>query len=156
MTARLCRWPLAVPALVCIAWASSAVGQRGAAVEAMQEYMDFAEYGEGAIATEQILDAGVAAFTFVDVRSPVQYQAEHIPGAMNIEWRQILARRAELPDDRPAVLYCDTGLLSSKAQFALRVAGVDNVKVLYGGLLMWRAQRGLQESRDQAGAADQH
>lgn len=119
-----------------------------AAIEAMQEYLDFAEYAEGSISTEQLASVDAGAVLFVDARSKGQYDAGHIPGAINIEWRQILARRGELPTDRPVVLYCETGLLSSKAQFALRVAGHENVKVLWGGYLMWSARQSFEEARE--------
>ena len=74
---------------------------------------------------------------FIDTRSPERFAAGHIPGAINIEWRQILTRRGEIPDDRPVVLYCDTGMLSSKAHMALRIAGREDVKVLFRGYGAW-------------------
>jgi rhodanese-related sulfurtransferase len=68
---------------------------------------------------------------------------------VNIEWRQIPARRDEIPTDKPVVLYCETGLLSSKAQFALRVAGRDYVMVLQGGYLMLCAHQSFEEAQKQ-------
>ena len=119
------------------------------AVEAMQEYLDFAEYSEGTISTEQLSSVEAGDIFFIDARSRGQYDEGHIPGAVNIEWRQILARRAEIPVDKPVVLYCETGLLSSKAHFALRVAGWENVKVLWGGYLMWSARQSFEEATEQ-------
>jgi len=120
-----------------------------AAIEAMQEYLDFAEYSEGAISADQLASVDSGGILFIDARSRAQYDAGHIPGAINIEWRQVLARRDEIPADRPVVLYCETGLLSSKAQFALRVAGRENVKVLWGGYLMWSARQSFEEAGQQ-------
>ncbi len=60
---------------------------------------------------------------------------------MNIEWREILVRRDEIPRDRPVAYYCDTGPLTSKAQFILRLAGFDPIKVLFGGFDAWRSYR---------------
>ena len=120
-----------------------------AAIEAMQEYMDFAEYFEGSISTEQLAPIGSDEVFFVDVRNKGQYDEGHIPGAVNIEWRQILARRDEIPVDKPVILYCETGLLSSKAHFALRVAGYENVKVLWGGYLMWSARQSFDDAQNQ-------
>lgn len=119
------------------------------AIEAMQEYLDFAEYSEGSISTEQLASIDPGGIFFVDARSKAQYDEGHIPGAVNIEWRQILARRDEIPTDRPVVLYCETGLLSSKAHFALRVAGRDNVKVLWGGYLVWSARQSFEDAQKQ-------
>ena len=74
------------------------------------------------------------SFFFIDTRMSDQYQADHLPGAIHIEWREIISREDEIPADKPVVLYCDIGMLSAKAQFALRLLGHDNVKVLFGGL----------------------
>jgi len=119
------------------------------AIEAMQEYMEFAEYSEGSISTEQLASIDSSEIFFVDTRNKGQFDEGHIPGAVNIEWRQILSRRDEIPTDKPVVLYCETGLLSSKAHFALRVAGRDNVKVLWGGYLMWSARQSFEEAQKQ-------
>jgi len=119
-----------------------------AAIEAMREYLDFAEYAEGSISTGQLASVDAGEVLCVDARSKGQYGAGHIPGAINIGWRQVLARRGELPTDRPVVLYRETGLLLSKAQFALRVAGHESVKVLWGGYLMWSARQSYEEARE--------
>ena len=116
------------------------------AIEAMQEYLDFAEYSEGSISTEQLASIETGKILFIDARNRGQYTEGHIPGAINIEWREILARRNEIPKDMPVVLYCETGLLSSKAHFALRVAGWDNVKVLWGGYLVWSARQSFEDA----------
>ena len=107
-------------------------------IGAMQEYFDFAEYSEGSITPEQLLSIDTSDVLFIDTRRQDEYDKGHIPGAVNIEWRKVLAHRDEIPTDKPVVLYCDTGLLSSKAQFALRLAGRDNVKVIRGGYLLWK------------------
>lgn len=119
------------------------------AIDAMQEYMEFAEYSEGSISTEQLTSIETSEIFFVDTRNKGQFNEGHIPGAVNIEWRQILSRRDEIPTDKPVVLYCETGLLSSKAHFALKVAGRENVKVLWGGYLMWSARQSFEEAQKQ-------
>ena len=116
------------------------------AIEMLQEYLDFAEYSEGSISTDQLSSIDSEKILFVDTRNKAQYKEGHIPGAINIEWRQILSRRNELPTDRTIVLYCETGLLSSKAHLALRMAGRENVKVLWGGYLMWSARQSFEEA----------
>ena len=112
---------------------------------ALEEYLEFAEYAEGAISVEQMLDLGLGSFFIVDTRMEKQYQDQHLPGAVHIEWREIVARDHEIPSDRPVVLYCDTGLLSSKAQFALRLIGRDNVKVLFGGFNEWKMHQSIMD-----------
>jgi rhodanese-related sulfurtransferase len=108
------------------------------AVEAMQEYMDFANYEAGIIVPEQLTEEVFDSVLFVDTRDSDQFEAGTIPGAVNIEWREVLARRDEIPTDRKVVLFCNTGSLSAQAAFALRVAGMDNVLVLQTGLNGWK------------------
>jgi rhodanese-related sulfurtransferase len=114
-----------------------AVGSGDATSEAMQEYMDFANYDAGIIVPEQISEEIFNNVQFVDTRDAEQFEAGTIPGAVNTEWRQVLARRDEIPTDRKVILFCNTGSLSARAAFALRVAGMDNVLVLQTGLRGW-------------------
>ncbi len=120
---------------------AAAMAEENPTLETIQEYLEFAEYSDGAIMPEQLASIDRKDIVFVDARNPGRFEAGHIPGAMNIEWRQILEREDEIPKDKSVVLYCDTGLSSSKAYFILRLAGRENVKVLRGGYLMWSVQR---------------
>lgn len=42
----------------------------------------------------------------VDVRPAEEYAAGHLPGALSVPLRELRARLAELPKDRPVVAYC--------------------------------------------------
>ncbi|MES9924503.1 MAG: rhodanese-like domain-containing protein [Candidatus Thiodiazotropha endolucinida] len=112
-------------------------------VEAMEEYLEFVDYGGATIFSQQIPAEDWGNFFVVDTRSASQYEQEHIPGAVNIEWRQILARRSELPRDKAVLVYCNTGSLSAQAGFALRLAGHENVRILQGGMREWQARGGF-------------
>lgn len=43
--------------------------------------------------------------TIVDVRGPEEYAAGHIPGAVNVPADQLPSRLAEIPRNRPVVVY---------------------------------------------------
>jgi len=73
-----------------------ASAENNPAIEAMQEYLDFAEYSEGSISTEQLASIETENILFIDARNEGQYKEGHIPGAINIEWRQVLARKNEI------------------------------------------------------------
>ena len=120
-------------------FATAVPAEENAALEPLRDYLDFAEYSAGAITAEQIEEVGVDRFFVIDTRNQGQYAAGHIPGAVNIEWRQILAQSERIPKDASVLLYCDTGLLSSKAHLALTLAGYENAKVLFGGFNYWTA-----------------
>lgn len=107
--------------------------------EAILGYMDFAPYEAGIILPAQITADLLPQVHFIDTRDGAQFDAGHIEGAANIEWRQVPARLDELPKSGLVVLYCNTGSLSAQAAFAARVLGRDNVLVLQGGLDGWKA-----------------
>lgn len=115
--------------------------------KAVEEYMDFTEYGSSVILPEQIPEADWARVLVIDARDADQYAKEHIPGAINMDWRRIPTRRGEIPKDRMVVVYCNTGSLSAQAVFAMRLLGWDNVRVLQGGLQGWQAKGGFQANQ---------
>ena len=115
-----------------------------AVVDALSGYMEFAEYSSSLIWPEQIPKDDWNKVFIVDARDADQFAKEHIPGAVNIEWRQAVARRSELPKDRMVVMYCNSGSLSAQAVFALRLLGHDNVKVLQDGIEGWKTKGGFE------------
>lgn len=118
--------------------AAHAVAQ-DSAIEAMQEYLMFSEYEAGLILPQQIDRSVYETALFIDTRDAGQFDEGTIPGAVNIEWREVLDRIDEIPEDRMTILFCNTGSLSAQAAFALRVAGRSNVVVLQSGLIGWKA-----------------
>lgn len=123
---------------VALGLATTSAFAQDAAIEAMQEYMMFSEYEAGIILPPQIDQAVFESVLFVDTRDEEQFEAATIPGAINIEWREVLDRIDEIPSDRKTILFCNTGSLSAQASFALRVAGRDNVVVLQTGFTGWQ------------------
>ena len=108
------------------------------AIEAMSDYMAFQEYESGIMVPAQIDKMVFEASTFIDTRDAEQYETATIPGAVNIEWRQVLERIDEIPREGKVILFCNTGSLSAQATFALRVAGRENVVVLQSGFIGWQ------------------
>lgn len=115
--------------------------------EVIEEYMDFTEYGSSVILPQQIPEEDWPKVLVIDARDAGQFARDHIPGAINIEWRRLPGKRREIPKDRMVVVYCNTGSLSAQAVFALRVLGWDNVRVLQGGLEGWRGKGGFKANR---------
>lgn len=111
-----------------------------AAIEAMQEYMMFSEYESGIILPQQLDQTVFETALFVDTRDAGQFAEGTIPGAVNIEWREVLDRIEEIPEDRMTIVFCNTGSLSAQAAFALRVAGRSNVVVMQTGFSGWQQE----------------
>ena len=61
--------------------------------------------------------------TLVDVRTPEEFASGHAEGARNIPVDEVGARLAELPRDKPVVVYCASGARSAQAAATLARAG---------------------------------
>jgi rhodanese-related sulfurtransferase len=73
----------------------------------------------------------------VDVRSPAEFAAGHLPGAVNVPVAEAARQLGELePRDRPIVVYCHTGARAARAAHALRSAGFSSVHNL-GAMGRW-------------------
>jgi rhodanese-related sulfurtransferase len=64
----------------------------------------------------------------VDVRTPAEFAAGHVPGAINIPFDEVAARHAEVgPPSTPVLVYCKTGRRSEIAARALRDRGFTGI-----------------------------
>ena len=125
-------------------------------IDEISGYLEFVDYGGGTIFPEQIPKGEYAKMMVIDARDAAQYAKEHIPGAVNIEWRQVLAKSGDIPKNKPVLIYCNTGTLSAQAGFALRVSGWENVRILQGGFSEWKSKGGLDANAKASGAAPKH
>ena len=87
----------------------------------------------------------------LDVRTPQEYAAGHVPGALNVPHKALPDRLAEVLGfrDREVVLYCERGKRSVMASVVLREAGFTSIRHLQGHMVEWRRQ-GLPESKGTA------
>lgn len=146
------------PVLLALALATATAvhaDNKALAIDEMEAYLEFVDYGGGVIFAEQIPKDEWPKFLVIDARDAGQFAKNHIPGAVNMDWRRVLAERRSIPKDRPVLIYCNTGSLSAQAGFALRVAGWDNVRILQGGLEEWTAKGGFDAASQNASAPRQ-
>jgi len=73
----------------------------------------------------------------LDVRTPEEYQDNHLPGATLIPLEQLGVRYGELPQDETILVYCRTGNRSLQAVYLLETAGFNRVHSLDRGLNNW-------------------
>lgn len=123
-----------------------------ALIDALEGYFEFVDYGGATIFPEQIPKDEWKKMFVIDARDKGQFDKGHIPGAVNIEWRQVLAKRSEIPKDKPVLIYCNQGTLSAQAGLALRLAGYENVRILQGGMADWKAKGGMDAAARASGA----
>jgi rhodanese-related sulfurtransferase len=138
------RWFKTALAAVALAAATVAhADNKALAVDEMEAYLEFVDYGGGVIFAEQIPADEWKKMFVIDARDAAQFAKGHIPGAIHMDWRQVLAQRHTIPKNKPVLIYCNTGSLSAQAGFALRVAGWDNLRILQGGMQEWQAKGGF-------------
>jgi rhodanese-related sulfurtransferase len=77
----------------------------------------------------------------LDVRTPEEYVAGHVPGAVNIPYDQVGARLAEVPKDKPVVLYCRSGRRAVMASEVLAANGYTRLQHLEGDIVAWQEQQ---------------
>jgi len=74
---------------------------------------------------------------FIDVRTDEEFSFGTIPGAINIPHTEIRSRLAEIPRNRPVVLFCAIGLRGYLAERVLLQNGYTTVLNLTGGYKTW-------------------
>jgi adenylyltransferase/sulfurtransferase len=90
---------------------------------------------------KQRLDAG-EDLALIDVREPAEWDIVRIDGATLVPKGTIESGVAleTLPQDRPMVLYCKTGIRSAEALAAVKQAGFADATHLQGGVVAWAQQ----------------
>jgi rhodanese-related sulfurtransferase len=77
----------------------------------------------------------------VDVRTPEEFAAGHVPGAINIPYDQMPALAAEIVThkEQAVVLYCRSGRRSGLAAMTLVELGFSDLRQLSGDMPGWEA-----------------
>jgi rhodanese-related sulfurtransferase len=88
-----------------------------------------------------LLDSSVPP-RVLDVRTPGEFEAVHIPGSYNVPLDLLREHRDEIIKhlDDDVVLVCRSGQRAAQAEVALRNAGLPNVHILEGGITTWEAK----------------
>lgn len=78
-------------------------------------------------------------FVLLDVRSPALFARGHVPGAINLPHRKIIASKlAQWDEDTIFVTYCAGPHCNGAARGALRLAELGRpVKIMAGGITGW-------------------
>lgn len=71
---------------------------------------------------------------FIDVRSPMEYKAQHIQQFQNIPLK---SKFNDLPKDKEIVVICQTGIRSNQACKKLKRRGHTKITNVRGGLSNW-------------------
>jgi adenylyltransferase/sulfurtransferase len=84
-------------------------------------------------------DNGERDFVLVDVREPVEYDINKVPGSVLIPKGDFLNGSAleRLPSDKQIVMYCKTGVRSAEALAIVKGAGYADAVHVGGGVVAW-------------------
>ena len=75
----------------------------------------------------------------LDVRTPEEFAAGHVPGAINIPHDQLASRLSELDSQRWVLVYCQSGRRAGLAEGVLSLAGFD-VRQVEGSWARWKLE----------------
>lgn len=100
-------------------------------------------------ATELVQRMHEGRVTLLDVRPPEEYEAGHLPGAINIPLEELARRLGELPADTEVVAYCRGAYcaLSVEAVRLLRKRGLA-ARRLETSYPEWKAETDAAERRE--------
>ena len=82
---------------------------------------------------KQLIDSGAQ---LLDIRTDVEYEAGHIPGARHVPLADVPKESTGLAKGDPVILYCRSGNRSGPAAEAFAASGWD-AHSIEGGLLAW-------------------
>ncbi len=99
----------------------------------------------------EALADGSPGFVLLDVRGPEAFARGHVPGAIHLPHRKIIASRLSFwPPDTLFVVYCAGPHCNGAARAAVRLARLGRpVKIMTGGITGW-----LDEGFELAKSAD--
>lgn len=80
-----------------------------------------------------------ASLRLIDVREPVEYANEHIPGAICHPLSQLDPNQIDLQLGQQLVVYCQSGKRSARAVEQLNAAGLTDIVQLQSGITAWKA-----------------
>jgi molybdopterin/thiamine biosynthesis adenylyltransferase/rhodanese-related sulfurtransferase len=81
-------------------------------------------------------------FYLIDVREPSEFEIVRIPGSHLIPKQGFLdgSALANLPQDKPIILHCKSGVRSAECLAVLKGAGFADAAHVFGGVVAWAKQ----------------
>lgn len=92
------------------------------------------------VGPESLTQANQAELLILDVRSESEFDRGHVPGAIHIPHTDLTQRLSELEgwQEKPVVVYCETGGRARNAATLLQARGFKQVFHLDGDMREWR------------------
>ena len=100
------------------------------------------------------LDAFLAKYTIIDIRSNTDFMANHIQGAKNVAFADILTEAAA--STKPVLVVCYTGQTACYATALMRLYGYSHTRALKWGMSGWNPATAGPWNNNIGNAADGH
>lgn len=93
----------------------------------------------------------------VSVRSKSHYDLGHVPGAINIPWKEVtmVDRLKKIPPEAKIAVYCYTGHTAAVATTALRMMGYEAYNIKYG-ICAWTTDTTIRAQTTFSEATEAH
>lgn len=87
------------------------------------------------------MDKQDASLVVIDVRTPQEFAAGHVPGAINVPYTYLPASISTIKGaaDKDIVLYCESGVRAERAASRFKEHGFTRLLHLDGDMKVWRA-----------------
>lgn len=89
----------------------------------------------------QAISDDPADYIILDVRNRSEFTAGHIAHAAHYFVGHLRQQIASFPDNRPLVVYCQSGDRAAIASSFLQQHGFTDLRVYFGGMAEWKAQQ---------------
>jgi rhodanese-related sulfurtransferase len=83
------------------------------------------------------LEAVIDQVHLIDVRTMDEVSRGVISGAVHIPLHLLPLRATDIPNDKPVVIYCNSGARSAQACAFMAAKGFENMHNLSGGIMAW-------------------
>ena len=83
-------------------------------------------------------DESPVPFVFLDVRTRMEFDEGHVPGALHIPIQTLANRLQEVPQDKRLYVYCESGVRSTNAATYLADQGFTQVENVKASMRGWR------------------
>lgn len=93
------------------------------------------------VSSDQLIKLAAAGdVRVIDVRTPGEYEAGHIPGALNLPVDQLEGSIASFDPSEPVAVYCATGSRSAVAVETLTQSGFQKIYHFNEGMVAWTGE----------------
>lgn len=102
---------------------------------------------------ENVHKAEKSRHFLLDVRTPAEYAAGTIEGAVNIPFDTLRERITEIPEDKPIILFCRVGRTAYNAARILGAKGITDCVNLSGGFETYQIATARQDSTGESASS---